>query len=601
MSMRSTHHRRNIHVRRLGFTLVEMLVSVAIVLLMMTMFSQIFVLATNSLSQQRGIAENDQRGRMLTAILRSDLDRRTMRDVFPFLSGDDTSQLGHSLSRRSGYLEIDEGIPSDDTDDVLSFTCSVNIRLQSSESSPFSGRAQTLSAIRIKNLTANAIVLGGDNQSLISLASPLWIAGSLSPSGNTNNGRFFPTSVDPPNGDTTINFPPNTFSVAAYDASAVAPWGYLCLSEAEPEFDDGTFGNDTGASAFAEVCYFLRNGVLYRRVLLIRDTRIGGDGQPTWSTGAPLLWNNLAQNENYPTSGTSTFWRDFDYSAFYFNGKIPTGGGSPQAPGVHFHNANESLSNSSVSPLLITDETSQTAFPISLGIPHFRFGHNSSLSSSTAGLPQDSSSVASLPGPDGIYGNADDVPVSIGRFNLQECSNSSFGYPGYIPNAGNPFNRTDLQVDPTTGLVTQYSGQTFRRGEDILLSNVLSFDVKVFDPNINQFVDLGDDTVPKAPSASAPTYGTNSAGRLNRTYGPDNHFRFDTWHPSASVGSNPNDAQPPYLILDAVSGLPIPLASIQITIDYRDPSTNQIRQTTIMHSLVDRAKQVVITNEAPEE
>ena len=107
-----------------GFTLVEMLVSVAIVLLMMSMFAQIFQMATGSLSQQRGIAENDQKARMLTTTLRGDLERRTFRDVFPFRAGEDTRQLGHSLSRRAGYVEIDENDPSDDTDDVLTFTAS---------------------------------------------------------------------------------------------------------------------------------------------------------------------------------------------------------------------------------------------------------------------------------------------------------------------------------------------------------------------------------------------------------------------------------------------------------------------------------------------
>ena len=51
-----------------GFTLVEMLVSVACVLLMMSMFAQIFQMATGSLSQQRGLAENDQKARMITPL-----------------------------------------------------------------------------------------------------------------------------------------------------------------------------------------------------------------------------------------------------------------------------------------------------------------------------------------------------------------------------------------------------------------------------------------------------------------------------------------------------------------------------------------------------
>jgi prepilin-type N-terminal cleavage/methylation domain-containing protein len=604
-----------------GFTLVEMLVSVALVLLMMAMFSQIFVMATGSLSQQRAIAENDQRCRLLSVTLRGDLDRRSFRDVFPFRANEDTRQLGHSLSRRAGYFEIDEGNPADDTDDVLQFTALVNIKLQSSDGSPFTGRSDMASGRIISTIIANpsedTIFINGDYTSQISSTSPIWIAGSTSPSGASNNGRYFPTSVTLSGPNTLLSFSSGTFNLLAYDPTggAVAPWGYACLSESDPDFDDGLFANGLSISAAAEVCYFLRNGILYRRVLLIRDTPTGSDAQPTWSTGIPSFWNSSTRREDYPTTlagsvPPTTFWRDYDFSAFYFNGKTPLGGGSPLAPGVHFHSANESLSNSTQSPLLLIDETASPAyaFPISLGIPHLRFGHNFTIGTGTFGMPQDASTRAMAPGLDGIYGNADDVQVALGRFTLQECANSAFGYPGYIPSAGNPFNRTNLEYDPDTGLVRQFSGssasatypgQIYRRGEDILMPNVLSFDIKVWDPNIFQYVDIGDDGARTAPAATAPTFASNSSGRLNRTYG--GRPRFDTWHPLASVGNNVNDDEPPYLILDALSGRPLPLTSIQITINFRDISSNQVRQASIIQSLVDRTKIPPLTNEAPEE
>ncbi len=621
-----------------GFTLVEMLVSVAIVLLMMSMFAQIFQMATGSLSQQRGIAENDQKARMLTTTVRGDLELRTFRDVFPFRAGEDTRQLGHSLARRAGYFEIDENDPFDDTDDVLSFTASVNIKLQNKDGSPFTGRATALSARAITNLTANSIDIAGSYASVIPANLRVWIVGSLGPNGETNNGRYTVTSST---GTTTINFPANSFNTAAYHPTLPSDpdrgWGYICLSESEPEFDDGLFGNDTAVSSAAEVCYFLRSGVLYRRVLLIREPASGADAQPTWTTGAPQLWNSSTLNENYPTSGTATtFWRDFDYSAFYFSGKMSSTG--TQAPGVRFHNAAESLSNSSQAPLRLTNDTitlTPTSFPVSLGIPHLRFGHSTS-----SGLPQDASTIAVLPGPDNDYSTAgDNVQVRIGRFNLQECSNSAFGYPGIIPAGGNPFGRTDLQINPNTGLVIQYSdaptapylnaavplfpGQTSRRGEDILMSNVLSFDVKVWDPIYNSFVDLGDDTdAPNGP------FSSTARGRLNTAYAPGpNHFRFDTWHPLASISGN---GEPPIVPFNrGVDGLPgvagtdddgnstiddlselgwsgsddrpESLSAIQITINYRDISSSQVRQVTIVQSLVDRVKLTPVTNEAPEE
>ncbi len=563
-----------------GFTLVEMMVSVALVLLMMTMFAQIFQMATGALSTQKGIAENDQKARMLTSVLRGDLDHRTFRDVFPFRSNEDTRQLGHSLLRRSGYFEIDEGDPASDVDDVLQFTTLVNIKLQNKDATPYTGKAITVGAFNITGYPSNSSIrISGNYAAYIATNSHVWITGSTG-----NDGRYTVSNSPAPSfsgGQTTITFTSSSLNTAP------TQFGFACLTENEPDFDDGVFGNTTSVSCAAEVSYFLRNGVLYRRVLLIRDPAVGGAAQPTYSTGDPLLWNG--SGEYYGVPGGTTFWRDFDYSAFYFNGK-----NGSLAPGIRFHSATESLSNSSQAPrILINDSavpgTNATSFPISLGIPNLRFGHSTS-----NGLTQDASTSAVL-----TTGGA----VTINRFTLQECSNSSFGYPGYLPNdpvsgavKTNPYDRANIQVDPNTGLVVEYSNQTFRRGEDILMANVLTFDVKVWDPFFGGFVDVGDSTLnPGGPfSSTAP-------GLLNSTYGgAANHYRFDTWHPLASVGVGVNSGEPPYVPLDAANR-PFPLMAIQITINYRDVASNQVRQTTIVQSLVDRVKPLAVTNEAPEE
>ena len=70
--------------RRPAFTLVEMLVSVAIVLLMMLLFAEIFRLATSSMTTQRGIAENDQRARSAQTVIKADIDSRTFKRLVPF-------------------------------------------------------------------------------------------------------------------------------------------------------------------------------------------------------------------------------------------------------------------------------------------------------------------------------------------------------------------------------------------------------------------------------------------------------------------------------------------------------------------------------------
>src|SRR5262249_10464362 len=51
--------------RRAGFTLVEMLVAVALVIIMMTLFATIFQMATGAMQKQKGLSENDQRVRLV--------------------------------------------------------------------------------------------------------------------------------------------------------------------------------------------------------------------------------------------------------------------------------------------------------------------------------------------------------------------------------------------------------------------------------------------------------------------------------------------------------------------------------------------------------
>lgn len=68
-----------------------MLVSVTLVLLMMTMFAQIFSVATTSISKQRVISENDQKARSISTVIRGDVAKRTFTYPFPFYPGEDSA------------------------------------------------------------------------------------------------------------------------------------------------------------------------------------------------------------------------------------------------------------------------------------------------------------------------------------------------------------------------------------------------------------------------------------------------------------------------------------------------------------------------------
>lgn len=503
---------------RPGFTLVEMLVSVGLVVLMMTMFAQVFQMATGSLSKQKGLAENDQRARTLDTIIRNDLRHRT-HTVVQALRED-----------MEGYFYIAENDLDNDGDDVLQFT------VRMSADNPLYGKATNLGGV------------------------------------STN---------------------PN-----------------------QPDAEDGYLtANETGASRVGEVVYFLRRGRLYRRHLLIRERldSTSYDLQP-WPgpTGASTTGYTTAFfTAAYPTPATAApFWHNFDYSAVY----------DSSTSQVMFHVLPNSLSNI---------PTAGTGFLYSLGFPQYRFGHNV-----TTGMPLE------------YVGSA-----YIGRFTIDETSFyedrnlngsldtgedlngngalDSFGYPGLIPTAGNPFARTDLTLT-ANGVVSQYQ-QGLRQSEDLLLTNVYSFDVKVWDHGLNvpSFQNIG-----HAGTVAAGTAGYfGSANNGDATYSPaysatsGGGNRFDTWHRSlvtytgtppttltnappyrfgpdgypgtnaddnadtnvnyVPVGTPPTSYIPDYAELDATgSDDTPPMRAIQIKIRYLDVTSNQIRELTIVESLL---------------
>ena len=374
-----------------GFTLVEMLVSVTLVLMMMMMFAEVFEIASGIHVKIRGVTRNDQRTRILTRILRSDLDKRTMRHATPFRFGEHTSPgpvdvttnlaslnlADRDLDNRQGYFSVSENNPQNDLDDVLQFTARTSISLQNIDSTRFTGASNNLA-----NMAEDA---NNNNQ--------------LDPGEDINgNGQL-----------------DSGLSLAGFN---------------QPDWDDGVFDNASESIA-AEISYFLRNGTLYRRVLLLRQPAYGGD-QPTNSAGNPIVpaYANLAR----------PFWYDFDFSA-HFDSVL----GRPRFHGL------DSLDNSG----------SLAHFP--LAIRRHRFGH-----SHVSGIPREFT-------PDGHF---------IGRFTHEETSHPAFIYPRTVdgqnrsPMDGNYQSLGQSPQLNSDGVVTALANGP-RRAEDVLMTNVHSFDVKV--------------------------------------------------------------------------------------------------------------------------
>ena len=415
------NQRRTDQVSLAGFTLVEMLVSVAIMLLLMMMFAEVFQLAGNTISSQRGIAENDQRSRSIQTVITTDLDKRSYRYVMPWGLGEDPGLPETNGVLRKGYFYISENDRTNDLDDYLQFTVDVNDIRQNKDISKIYGRATALAAV-----------------------------------------------TSHPN---------------------------------QPEADDGWAElNSTSETSAAEVCYFVRDGKLYRRTLLLRQPLLldGTTAQPTFIDPGgsvrdmfdPNVPNPLPPGwlAPYPVRGTTngtTFWNEFDHSAFPYS----TAG----TPWAHFHGV-EDLANDS-----------STYFP--LGKPNFRFGHRVDTGRSR---------------------EFDSNGRFFGRFTHEETSHPDFRYPQGLSNASSGF--VNPMIDSSADFALNSNDAVFdrfrngpRRGEDLLLSNVHTFDIKVWDQGLGGFVDVG--------STSAVDF----RNPLNPYYGPttstSDNYVFDTWFP----------------------------------------------------------------------
>jgi hypothetical protein len=322
-----------------------MLVATALVVLMMLMFAQVFQTASGLVSNQKGMAELDQSVRTMTILLRGDIEQRTFRDVVPFRPSDDVDDM----EDRQGFFSISENDPNSPTDDVLHLTITINNANPEGNNPvlPFSGKA--------------ALIRRPEGEM---------------PPGPPYSDSMIPDLDSPQDRDWYLN-----------GRGGMSP---LPANNNQPEFDDGQRSiNNTGSSSHAEVVWFLRNGVLYRRLLLIRNPYVAnGSDQPQDGSSTPqamivtnystqnLPWDAMNAQNNSWQDAVGRFWYDFDYSAFT---TPPANGGT----GLSFHSVESSMKNTNPgTPINLF--YSQPApnppigFPIprSLGVPCLRYGNS---------------------------------------------------------------------------------------------------------------------------------------------------------------------------------------------------------------------------------
>jgi len=210
----------------------------------------------------------------------------------------------------------------------------------------------------------------------------------------------------------------------------------------------GRFGGATIQSPVAEIAWFLRGTTLYRRVLLVK----------------PSVTPQL------PAAGATQFYANYDVSVRAAGGIFDL---APNAGTLRF------VANS------LGDLTKREN----------RFAHVpqcTTIGSPRYGWPHDVR----------IWGCANNEYGQLRLPTLQECSHSGWTLPAALGslNKWSGLNCLNLrpntqfsawkepnpwaEVDPATGILTDFPGNApnVRIGEDVILTNVLQFDVKVWDP-----------------------------------------------------------------------------------------------------------------------
>ncbi|MCA9044897.1 MAG: prepilin-type N-terminal cleavage/methylation domain-containing protein, partial [Planctomycetaceae bacterium] len=151
--MRKRLHKSKSKAARSGFTLVEMLVATALVLLIMLLFASIYGAAVGTITEQRGLANVDSKARTIDSLIRRDLEKMTFRQlttggtkgIVPLAPGDEVDP------RQVGFIYISENDPNDPTDDVIHFTIYVGSSHRNPDNTPLTGKATSIPLLATAN------------------------------------------------------------------------------------------------------------------------------------------------------------------------------------------------------------------------------------------------------------------------------------------------------------------------------------------------------------------------------------------------------------------------------------------------------------------
>lgn len=343
----------------------------------------------------------------------------------------------------------------------------------------------------------------------------------------------------------------------------------------------GRLWNSSLESPVAEVAWFVRGNVLYRRVLLVA---------PWTEPRLPTFQDLQLNNESIYNVCDISVRPDWQYGRWI--------------------------------PNTLGDLTNRENRYAHRNVPQQPFPYEASIWG-LLGLPtlEETSHPAwmNLPNWPGL--NLLPLPDATAAINTATFRTDMWSQPYLWAQAGgNP-----SFVDPVRGVLIDFQGP--RIGEDVVLPNVIGFDVKVWDPDavvqmgpdgeslypddpgfglgvpigFGAFVDLG---VGGGLFGEAPNYKSGlGAVTIGGTPRLIRSFVYDTWSlfyesdgrpqfgPVPDAGTNGFDDNNDGVVddpgeFDTLPPYSAPLRAIQVRIRVFEPDTRQIRQVTIVHSFV---------------
>jgi prepilin-type N-terminal cleavage/methylation domain-containing protein len=192
--------------------------------------------------------------------------------------------------------------------------------------------------------------------------------------------------------------------------------------------------------------------------------------------------------------------------------------------------------------------------------------------------------VSCKPGAKGLYFNSpSDLTVPQRRFGMRSLQDTSPPLPP-PPGPPNPFNNGGWPTEADLSYPVIQNAALVGPGADLLLTDVISFNVRVMLAGQSDFEDLPES--PDNPLFRKPSqvrvFDTWSSAIVD-TFDPDPtkaHYDYSHWNPL-----NSSDKGPTLIPLYKVGSSQIRITALEITLRVWDPKSRQARQITVIQDM----------------